>query len=118
MGKAIWLFLNLLFSEHRDGTISKIKYETIHRNTGIPRSTIIKHMHRLKRRGYITMRTVEGRFLAIEITKWKKQEDKEKENNKLVRRELVWKELNRNNRVIKKGNSAEPEMETLGEDEF
>ncbi|MBP6886201.1 MAG: hypothetical protein KBC02_03085 [Candidatus Pacebacteria bacterium] len=77
MGKSVWLYLNLLYSAHQNELISKIKYGTLSRNTGIPRSTVIKQMHRLKQKKYITMETVEGRYLRIKILKWKTQAQKQ-----------------------------------------
>jgi DNA-binding transcriptional ArsR family regulator len=70
MGRALWLYLYLLtFANRTTGKLFR-RLPTIAKDTGIGIRTIRRWLKQLKQNGYIETHQT-GRYLKIEITKWK-----------------------------------------------
>lgn len=70
MRNALWLFLYLLLNADRKTGFLVRKVQTICKDTGINRETILRWLMVLRKQGYIVTKS-NGRCLQIQIKKWK-----------------------------------------------
>ncbi len=70
MGNAVWLFLYFLLTANRQTGVLVRKVGTISADMGVPRRKIFKWLSTLRKGEYIKTKN-SGRFLMVEINKWK-----------------------------------------------
>lgn len=70
MGAALWLYLYLLAYSNRKTGIVRRNQRAIVQDTGYPLRTIQFNLNKLRQKGYLTTER-QGRYLKIQITKWK-----------------------------------------------
>lgn len=69
MKSALWLYLYFLLSANRRTGVLMRKIQTISRDMGVTRDTVVRWLNVLRTRGYIeTVNT--GRSLTIKVTRW------------------------------------------------
>lgn len=70
MGSALWIYVYLLsYANRRTGVVRRSLRLMVH-DTGYPIRTIQLNLQKLRLRGYVTAEH-EGRYLKIQIEKWK-----------------------------------------------
>jgi hypothetical protein len=67
---ALWLYLYLLLNANRGTGVLARKIETISRDMGVPRGTIVRWLDVLRTQGYVET-TNTGRSLTIQVARWK-----------------------------------------------
>jgi hypothetical protein len=70
MGTSVWMFLYLLTYANRKTGIVRRSLTMMAKDTGYPVRTIQLNLKNLREKGYLTS-SHEGRYLTIQIEKWK-----------------------------------------------
>lgn len=70
MGSAVWVYLYLLTYANRKTGIVRRTQQMMVKDTGYSLGTVQAGLRRLRKAGYLTTKRI-GRYLEIQINKWK-----------------------------------------------